>query len=303
MAAQPLTYLVKIDGLTGNSTIKGYEGYFAIDEFTFGELSQLSNGGGGGGIGKALLDPLVLDFAGMPEALATLLQDATNGRHIKTLDLVGPTTGKDMQKVYDLTLNNVTVAGVAVDGGHDTAIAFAYGSGSETIKGQRADGSLDAGQTATFGASTTAIDHDALAAFAHSHDGAHLTYLVKIDGVNGDSTIKGYEGYFTVDEFTFGELSQLSNGGGGSVGKAHLDPLVLDFSGMPEGLATVLQDAVTGKHIKTVELVGLSTGKDAHQVYDLKLSNVTVAGVAVDGGHDTAVALAYGNGSETIKGQ
>ena len=48
MAAQPLTYLVKIDGLTGNSTIKGYEGYFAIDEFTFGELSQLSNGGGGG---------------------------------------------------------------------------------------------------------------------------------------------------------------------------------------------------------------------------------------------------------------
>src|SRR5438445_362483 len=102
MAAQPLTFLVKIDGLTGNSTIKGYEGYFAIDEFTFGELSQLSNGGGGGGVGKALLDPLVLDFSGMPEGLATVLKDAVTGQHVKTLDLVGLSTGKDVQKVYDL---------------------------------------------------------------------------------------------------------------------------------------------------------------------------------------------------------
>src|SRR5439155_177819 len=154
MAAQPLTYLVKIDGLTGNSTIKGYEGYFTIDEFTFGELSQLANGGGGAGVGKALLDPLVLDFAGMPEGLATVLKDAVTGKHIKTLDLVGLSTGKDVQKVYDLKLSNVTVAGVAVDGGHDTAVAFAYGNGSETIKGPKADGSPDAGQSASFGAST-----------------------------------------------------------------------------------------------------------------------------------------------------
>src|SRR5437868_14420248 len=118
-----------------------------MDEETLVELSQHANGGGGAGVGKALLDPLVLDFAGMPEGLATLLQDAVTGQHIKTLDLVGLSTGKDVQKVHDLKLDNVTVAGVAVDGGHDTAVAFAYASGSETIKGQRADGSLDAGQT------------------------------------------------------------------------------------------------------------------------------------------------------------
>src|SRR5256885_3496102 len=209
---------MKIDGMRGESPRRCYDCYSTVDESSCGELRQAS-GGGGGGIGKALLDPLVLDFAGMPEGLATVLKDAVTGKHIKTLDLVGLSTGKDEQKVYDLKLNNVTVAGVAVDGGHDTAVAFAYASGSETIKGQRADGSLDAGQTATFGASTTAVDHDALAAFAHAHDGAHLTYLVKIDGVKGDSTLRGYEGYFTIDEFTFGELSQLPNGGGRARGR------------------------------------------------------------------------------------
>jgi len=48
-------------------------------------------------------------------------------------------------------------------------VTYLVKTGSETIKAQKADGSLDAGQTAHFGASTTAVDHDALAAFAYSH--------------------------------------------------------------------------------------------------------------------------------------
>ena len=47
MASQPLTYLLKIDGVLGDSTIKGYEGYFTVDEFTFTELTRLANGGSG----------------------------------------------------------------------------------------------------------------------------------------------------------------------------------------------------------------------------------------------------------------
>src|SRR5260370_26074039 len=93
---------------------------------------------------------------------------------------------------------------------------------------------------------------------------AQLTYLLKIDGIAGDSTIKGYEGYFTVDEFTFNELTKLANGGaGGGSSKAQFDPLMVDIAGLSPGLVTLLKDAATGKHIPSIELVGLKSARGA----------------------------------------
>src|SRR5258705_3466512 len=263
--AQPLTFLLKIDGITGDSTIEGYEGYFTVDEFTFTELTRLANGGGGAGAGRAQFDPLMVDIAGLSPGLVTLLKDAATGKHIPSVELVGSQAGGkgDLQKVYDLKLNNVTVAGVAADGGHDTAIAFDYTKVTETIRGQNPDGSLGTGQTFSFNVpgGNTAVNHDALAAFAHSHEGPALTYLLKVDGATGDSTIKGYEGYFTVDEFTFNEFTRLANGGGGAgAGKPQFDPLIVDIAGLAPGLVPRLKDAATGKHIPSVELVGLHSG-------------------------------------------
>jgi type VI protein secretion system component Hcp len=306
-----LTYLIRIDGATGDSTIDGYQGYFTVDEFTFNELTRLANGGGGARTGKAQYDPLMVDIAGLSPGLATLLKDAATGKHIPSVELVGLQSGGDgpLQKVYDLTLNNVTVAGYAADSGHDTAVAFDYTRLTETIKGQNPDGSLNAGQTFATNVSNgnTAVDHAALAALAHSHEGPALTYLIKIDGATGDSTIEGYQGYFTVDEFTFNELSTLTSGGGGgaATGKAKFDPLMVDLAGLSPRLVTVLKDAATGKHIPSVELVGLQSGGDGplQKVYDLTLNNVTVAGYAADGGHDTALAFDYTRLTETIKGQ
>jgi len=180
MANQSLTYLLKIDGVTGDSTIDGYEGYFTVDEFTFNELTRLANGGSGGGAGagKAQFDPLMVDIAGLSPGLVTLLKDAATGKHIPSVELVGlkPAGEGQLQKVYDLTLNNVTVAGYAADGGHDTALAFDYTKLTETIKGQNPDGSLNAGQTFAVNVThgNTAVDHNALAAFAHAHDGFFL---------------------------------------------------------------------------------------------------------------------------------
>ena len=315
MTFQQLTYLLKVDGVVGDSTIEGYQGAFTVDEFTFNELTKLANGtGGGGGVaGKAQFDPLMVDIAGLSSGLVTLLKDAATGKHIPTVELVGlKPSGDGFQKVSDLTLNNVTIAGYSADGGHDTALAFDYTKVTETIKGQNPDGSLNAGQTfafnlATNGGSITPVNHDALTAFAHSHDGAQLTYLLKVDGVVGDSTIEGYQGAFTVDEFTFNELTKLANGtggGGGVAGKAQFDPLMVDIAGLSSGLVTLLKDAATGKHIPTVELVGLKPSGDGFQkVSDLTLNNVTIAGYAADGGHDTALAFDYTKVTETIKGQ
>ena len=271
-------------------------------------MTKLTTAGGGAGTGKAQFDPLMVDIAGLPPGLVTLLKDAASGKHIPSVELVGLQTGEGTpQKVYDLKLNNVTVAGYAADGGHDTAIAFDYTKMSETIKGQNPDGSLDAGKTASFNVTggNTAVNHDALAAFAHSHDGPALTYLLKVDGISGDSTIDGYEGYFTVDEFTFNELTRLATASGGAgAGKALFDPLTVDIAGLSPGLVTLLKDAATGKHIPSVELVGLHVGEGTPQkFYDLTLNNVTVAGYAADGGHDTALAFDYTKLTETIKGQ
>ncbi|SHK07109.1 Type VI protein secretion system component Hcp (secreted cytotoxin) [Bradyrhizobium lablabi] len=311
MANAQLTYLLKIDGIAGDSTIKGFEGYFTVDEFTFNELTRLANGGAGGSSGKAQFDPLMVDIAGLPPGLVTLLKDAATGKHIPSVELVGLKPDKGtLEKVYDLTLNNVTLAGYAADGKHDTALAFDYSKVTETITGQNPDGSPNTGQTFSFdlahgGGAIASVNHDALAAFAHSHNGPALTYLLKVDGVTGDSTIKGYEGYFTVDEFTFNELTKLANGGaGGSSGKAQFDPLMVDIAGLSPGLVTLLKDAATGKHIPSVELVGLKPDKGAlDKVYDLTLNNVTLAGYAADGKHDTALAFDYSKLTETITGQ
>ena len=113
---------------------------------------------------------------------------------------------------------------------------------------------------------------------------------------------------FTVDEYTFGELSQLARlgaGGGAVAGKVQLDPLMVDLSGLPEGLVGLLRDAVTGKNINSIELAGVKAAGEgpAVKVYDLTLSNVRVAGYAEDGGHDTAVAFNYRSGTETIREQ
>ncbi len=310
MANQPLTYLLKIDGVTGDSTLDGYQGYFTVDEFTFNELTRLANGSGGAGAGKAQFDPLMVDIAGLSPGLVTLLKYAATGKHIPSIELVGLQSAGEgqLQKVYDLTLNNVTVAGYAADSGHDTAVAFDYTRLTETIKGQNPDGSLNAGQTFTSNAinGNTPVDHNALAALAHSHEGPALTYLIKIDGVTGNSTIDGYQGYFTVDEFTFNELTQLANGGSGArAGRAQFDPLMVDIAGLSPGLATLLKDAATGKHIQAVDLVGLQNVGEGQlqKVYDLTLNNVTVAGFSADGGHGTALAFDYTKLTETIKGQ
>src|ERR1700730_4735884 len=173
MANAQLTYLLKIDGIKGDSTIKGFEGYFTVDEFTFNELTRLANGGAGGSSGKPQFDPLMVDIAGLSAGLVTLLKDATSGKHIPSVELVGlkPAGEGALQKVYDLTLNNVTVAGYAADGGHGTAIAFDYTKLTETIKGQNPDGSLGAGYTFSVNVTNgnTPVDHNALAAFAHAH--------------------------------------------------------------------------------------------------------------------------------------
>ncbi|CAN7762839.1 type VI secretion system tube protein Hcp [Bradyrhizobium sp. LjRoot220] len=140
---------------------------------------------------------------------------------------------------------------------------------------------------------------------AHEDEDPALTYLVKIGGIEGTSQLDGYTGYFEVDAFTFGELTTLasSGGGGGGSGKAVFDPLMVDLDGVSPGLTSLLGNAADGRHIETVDLVGLKiTDGHTSEVYHLQLDDATVSGIAIDG-HDTAVAFNFTQVTETIREQ
>jgi type VI protein secretion system component Hcp len=131
-----------------------------------------------------------------------------------------------------------------------------------------------------------------------------LQYFLKIDGVNGDSTVKGFEGWFSVDGYDVGvqNTASVSTGGGGGAGKAVFSPLTVDIHSLA-GLSTLFGDVATGSHLKSVELVGAETIKDQSlKVYDVKLSEVFVSSFENDpssNGVETALSFNYGKISLT----
>ncbi len=167
-----LNYLLRVEGIEGDSTIDGYAGWFTVDEYTFGVLSQFGAAGGGGGAGKAKFDPLLVDLAGLPDGLVTLLKAAATGQHIPRVELAGVRTsdGSAPVEVYELVLNDVTVAGYAADG-DDTALAFNYAKVTQTIREQNESGGIGESETFSFDVSPgsiTPVTHDQLAALTHA---------------------------------------------------------------------------------------------------------------------------------------
>jgi type VI protein secretion system component Hcp len=124
-----------------------------------------------------------------------------------------------------------------------------------------------------------------------------LQYFIKIGDLKGDSTVNGFEGWFSVDGYDIGvrNTGSLSAGGAGA-GKAVFSPLTVDIHSLA-GLSTLFGDVASGKHITTVELVGAQTLKDESvKVYDVKLSNVLVSSFENDpssNGVETSLSFNY----------
>jgi len=125
-----------------------------------------------------------------------------------------------------------------------------------------------------------------------------LHYFLKVDGVDGDSTVSGFEKWFSIDGFDIGvrNTGSLSAGGGAGEGKAQFSPLTVDIHSLA-GLAPLLGDVASGGHIKFVELVGAETIKGENiKLYDVKLSDVFVSSFENDPGPkgvETALTFDY----------
>ena len=159
---------------------------------------------------------------------------------------------------------------------------------------QQADGSIVPGASFGFNLATnTTINPASIGTptpAAAPASAAAAKYFLLIDGVNGGSTDDDHVGWFEIDGFEFDISNTGGVGGGGGAGKAMFSPLEVALS-LDPGLAAVLADVATGKHIKTVQLEGVTANGDT--VYDLRLADVLVSKVDEGNGGSDSLAFEY----------
>ena len=154
-ANSPLHYFLKVNGATGDSTLKGFQGWFSVDGFDWGVQNSrtIGSAGGGAGAGKTTFSPLTVDVHSL-SGLAALFSDAAKGSNLGTVELAAVDTIKGQSlKVYDIKLSNVFLTGFENDpgpNGVETALAFDFGKVNVTVQPPTTNGSLGVPQTAGF---------------------------------------------------------------------------------------------------------------------------------------------------------
>jgi type VI secretion system secreted protein Hcp len=102
--------------------------------------------------------------------------------------------------------------------------------------------------------------------------------FLKLDGIDGDSLVRGYEKWIEVMSFSWGVSQGASHasGGGGGAGKAVFQDLsfVVNFSkASPE----LFKRCATGEHIKSGVLSVRKAGEKPLEFYKVRLTDVLVS--------------------------
>jgi len=141
-------YLLKIDGIDGESNDSKHKGEIEIQSFSWGVSNGGSHSGGsGGGAGKASFQDVHFTTVVNKSSPKLMLACAT-GEHIKKAVLTVRKQGKDQQEFYVIAISDLLVSSYQ-SGGHEgsgalptdqfslnfTKIEFDY-------KEQKADGTL-----------------------------------------------------------------------------------------------------------------------------------------------------------------
>ena len=145
-AGHPVDYFIHIDGIAGNSTSKGHEGWFELPSFSFGDSNPASffSDLASGKVTFSDLNVMLNDNT----ALTALLADMANGKVIHSVEIEGVTSGATTapQTVYDLTLNDVLVNSVQQSGSQSytpaTSVSFDFGQIGLVTTSINRDGSL-----------------------------------------------------------------------------------------------------------------------------------------------------------------
>lgn len=154
-------YLLKIDGIDGESQDKKHPKTIEIDSFSWGASNAgAHSSGGGGGAGKVSFQDLHFTTKANVSSAVLALRCAS-GQHITKATLIVRKQGKDQQEYYTVTLEDIMVSSYQ-SGGHEggdsvptdqfslnfTKIKFEY-------KAQKPDGTLEsAAKTMTWNVKT-----------------------------------------------------------------------------------------------------------------------------------------------------
>lgn len=293
-AGEPTSFFLKIDGIAGDSTAKGHEGWFELDATQFAAASATAIGPTGLVAGKPSFADLSFSISDNTP-LAALLADAASGKHISALEVEG--TNANGQTVYDLTVNDVFVTSVqqSNNDGDQPYTAFSVAYGKIGLVTTSITNTGDLGDSQSFGWDLTAakaIDASSLVAPV-AGVGAEVpdpeTYFLRISGINGDSVSKGHEGWFEISSFSFGEsnaYSLLNN----SIGKVSISDLSVMLSDNA-ALSALLLNSASGKVLQALEIEGVSSAATGSKVvYDLTLNNVLVSSVSQSGSQGESAA-------------
>ncbi len=109
-----------------------------------------------------------------------------------------------------------------------------------------------------------------------------MPIYMKIDGIDGDVTVKGHENWFELQSYGWGAEQQGSSGGGGAGKVVFSDLSIVKSTG--KGSPAIFLNCASGKHLKTVTLEQTRRRRDGEQVYlTITLTDVLVTSYQQNG--------------------
>ena len=109
------SWFLKIDGIEGESNVKGHEGDIDIEAWNWGVTQTGGGHGGGGTVGRATFQDMSF-VARISKASPKLFMSCATGLHHKSAQLTGAAAGEKMRPFLTYKLSDVLVTSVQESG-------------------------------------------------------------------------------------------------------------------------------------------------------------------------------------------
>ena len=140
-------YILKIDGIQGESPDKAHKNEIQIESFSWGAANSGTSGyGGGAGAGKVQMQDFHF-LMKINKASPKLMLACAQGEHVKSAILTCRKAGKDQQEYVKVTFTDLLVTNYQTSGGGGDVvpmdqISLNFSEIEMEYKEQKADGSL-----------------------------------------------------------------------------------------------------------------------------------------------------------------